>query len=46
MQSEYEEKQEDAKGKFESDIQKLGLRLQFLMFLSPRRVSPLISRVG
>ena len=34
MQSEYKEKQDDAKGKFQSDIQKLGLRLQSLMFLS------------
>ena len=43
MQSEYKEKQEDAKGKFQSDIQKLGLRLQSLMFLSPRRVSPFLA---
>ena len=43
MQSEYKEKQEDAKGKFQSDIQNLGLRLQSLMFLSPRRVSPFLA---
>ena len=43
MQSEYKEKQEDAKGKLQSDIQKLGLYLQSLVFLSPRRVSPFLA---
>ena len=43
MQSEYKEKQDDAKGKLQSDIQKLGLCLQSLVFLSPRRVQAFLA---